>query len=417
MNKTRLSSLERGRSAWLQKGFTLVELMISMVIGLLIVLALLTMLVNVNRNNSEMTKTNRVIENGRFALQLLQADVSHAGYWGGWVPEFDDLTRAGAPSDVPTGVPDPCLAYTTPADWTLAHKQNLIGLPVQSYQLGTVTIPVCAARVVSPQPDTDALFVRHVETCAAGVDAGCAALTAGDLYFQTNRCGTPTYALDAYVDAGTVDTVFPNKKRAVGVVVGGGAISTPLCTDVAVPFEEKRKFISNLYYVRNFAVTAGDGIPTLMRSQFENGQHGAAQAMIEGIEGFRVEFGIDNVSDSGSAVTTATIAWADTSKLISPTNRGDGIPDDQALGNGAFVRCDSPGVAPCTLDRMRNAVAARIYVLVRSETRTLGYVDNKTYQLGTKSYTPAPADQNFKRHLFTQTVRFVNVSARRETPP
>ena len=61
-----------------QPGFTLVELMISMVIGLFIVLALLTLLINVNRNNSELTKTNRVIENGRFALQLLETDVSHA---------------------------------------------------------------------------------------------------------------------------------------------------------------------------------------------------------------------------------------------------------------------------------------------------------------------------------------------------
>ena len=69
-----------------QSGFTLVELMISMVLGLFIVLALLTLLINVNRNNSEMTKSNRMIENGRFTLQLLEADLSHAGFWGGFVP-------------------------------------------------------------------------------------------------------------------------------------------------------------------------------------------------------------------------------------------------------------------------------------------------------------------------------------------
>ena len=89
-----------------QSGFTLVELMISMVLGLFIVLALLTLLINVNRNNSEMTKSNRTIENGRFALQLLEADVSHAGFWGGFLPLFDDLTNTAAPTDVPSAVPD-----------------------------------------------------------------------------------------------------------------------------------------------------------------------------------------------------------------------------------------------------------------------------------------------------------------------
>jgi prepilin-type N-terminal cleavage/methylation domain-containing protein len=100
-------------------GFTLIELMISVVIGLLILLALITLLVNVSRNNSEMSKTNQIIENGRFALQLLQADISHAGYWGGYVPQFDDLSlgTTAVPNDVPTAVPNPCLAYT---DWLIA---------------------------------------------------------------------------------------------------------------------------------------------------------------------------------------------------------------------------------------------------------------------------------------------------------
>ena len=45
-------------------------------------------LINISRNNSELSKTNRVIENGRFALQLLAADVAHAGFWGGYLPAF-----------------------------------------------------------------------------------------------------------------------------------------------------------------------------------------------------------------------------------------------------------------------------------------------------------------------------------------
>ena len=391
------------RPAWVQQGFTLVELMISMVIGLFIVLALLTLLINVNRNNSEMTKSNRLIENGRFALQIFQADVSHAGFWGGYVPQFDDMTYSGLPMDVPTTVPDPCLAY---ASWDTAYRDSLIGLPVQSYSVGTATIPFCASKMPNAKAGSDMLVVRHLEPCIAGptVDTGCtnASSSPTDVFFQFQRCTDTSaagYATMTYALGTTATTTFNGTNRD--------------CTTPANVY----KFVSNLYYVRDYAVTAGDGVPTLMRSEFAGGQFGTAQAMIEGIEEFRVEFGIDNVSDSGSAVNTSTIAWANPNLLTSPTNRGDGIPDDQSLGNGAYIRCDSAGTAPCTVDRMRNAVAAKVYVLVRNDNPTKGYVDGKTYNLGTRTFTPDSSNNGYKRHLFTQTIRFVNVSARRETPP
>lgn len=61
-----------------------------------------------------------------------------------------------------------------------------------------------------------------------------------------------------------------------------------------------------------------------------------------------------------------------------------------------------------------NAVAVKLYVLIRSDVETPGYKDTKTYNLG--STTLGPYDDGFKRHLFTQTIRLVNVSSRRETP-
>jgi type IV pilus assembly protein PilW len=61
-----------------------------------------------------------------------------------------------------------------------------------------------------------------------------------------------------------------------------------------------------------------------------------------------------------------------------------------------------------------NVVAVKLYVLVRSDVVTPGYTDEKTYNLG--STTLGPFKDGFKRHLFTQTIRLVNVSSRRETP-
>ena len=46
---------------------------------------------------------------------------------------------------------------------------------------------------------------------------------------------------------------------------GGYVFHKRNCTTVA----DKRKFISSIYYMRDYAVTAGDGIPTLVRSRFD----------------------------------------------------------------------------------------------------------------------------------------------------
>lgn len=424
-----------------QSGFTLVELMISMVLGLFIVLALLTLLINVNRNNSEMTKANRVIENGRFSIQLLEHDISHAGFWAGYLPQFDDVTVSGMPADVPrahpgppavAAVPDPCADWAALAGNPAAlavYKANLLGIAVQAYEIPAVvpspTVPVCASRVVNPQPSSDVLFVRHVETCAVG-EAGCPAFANNELYFQVAQCGatmpTPAYVLEQYA-AGTVDTLLPHRVRSANCAAGA--------------FAPRYKFVSSLYYVRRYAVTDGDNIPTLMRSDFSCAsgtcQFGAAQAMIEGIESFRVELGIDNVSDSGAAIGTttfnttaadvtgatgvvpsgqaATVTWANPTTLTSPTNRGDGIPD-------TYRRCTT--ASPCSALELMNAVALKLYVLARSESTSAGHTDTKGYCM-TSTCADAddrvgPFNDGYKRHLFTQAIRLVNVSNRRETP-
>lgn len=411
-----------GRPDRTQAGFTLVELMISMVLGMFIILALVTLLVNVNRNNSEMTKTNRVIENGRFAIQLLQIDVGHAGFWAGFVPRFDDLTQTAAPADVPadyppvgpvlvTAVPDPCPNWTTLAVDPLAlaaYKSNLIGVPLQVYEVPETvpspTIPVCGAHLPKPQPRSDVLFVRHLETCAAG-EAGCAALVPNEMYFQVAACGAsmpaPGYVMEQY-DAANEATLFPFRVRGANCAAGA--------------FMEKRKLVSTMYYVRRYASTDGDNIPTLMRRQFSCASgtcgFGAEDALIEGVESLRIDLGVDNVSDTGAALTPASFAapvdWLDSANLTQPTNRGDGVPD-------TYVHCSV--ATPCTAFQLMNTVAVKLHVLVRSENRTAGYADTKIYQLGSAgAFTPAGDEVGYKRHVFSQTLRLTNISARRETP-
>jgi type IV pilus assembly protein PilW len=366
-----------------QGGFTLVELMVAATVGLLIMAGVLTLYLNLRRTNDDMAKTNALIENGRFSVGLLQEDFAHAGFWNGYVPQFDDLTASDIPADVPTALAPVCADFST---WTAQDKINAVGIVIQAYS----AVPSdCSGVITDLAANSDVVVIRHAETCSPGV-GNCEALTAGKVYFQSSFCDSET--ANAFV-LGTSGFILHKRD----------------CTTVA----ERRKFVTNVYYVRTYAATSGDGIPTLMRAQFDssggatptNGLQ-APVPLIEGVEAFRVELGLDNLSDAGTAVNYAqAVAWADLTSKTSPTNRGDGTPD------GNFIHC---GATSCTAAELIDVVEARLYVLARSRSPTPGYSSDKTYALGTT--TLGPFTDGYKRHLFNSSATLVNVSRRRQTP-
>lgn len=457
-----------------QFGFTLVELMVALTIGLFILIALIAILVNVNRTNTEMAKTNSMIENGRAAIQLLQEDLQHAGFWGNYVPQFDNFTWVGAPADLPNTVPDPCLTFSA-ANWTTAYKNNLLGIGVQPVPSGN-----CAGIVTNQKANTDAVLVRHAEACAAGT-GNCAASVPGAVYFQASTCsgsaqlGSSAVAIKLAAGASAANDAYNGRRIRITSGTGSGQASDILDYDGTSKLAtvspiwgttpdtssnytldrddylldalntspanliltardcsataNLRKFISNIYYIRDFAESAGDGIPTLMRSQFDLAggtvAHQAPIALIEGIEGFRIEYGVDSVSRSGTTITDAehlqAVAWNDITNPKWPTNRGDGQPD------GAFVPCPpattaavatatatSPAAAACTVTQLTDVVEVKIFVLARSKEKTPGYTDNKIYRLG--ATTLGPFGDSYQRHVFSTSVRLTNISSRRETP-
>lgn len=341
------------------RGLTLVELMVAITLGLLIATALVLLYSNVSRTNQEMSKTNLLIENGRFAMQVLQEDVEHAGFWG----PIDALQA--------TAIPDPCLDY---AAWPAgaardAYVTNLLAIPVQGSSSGA-SYATCGSALANVVARSDVLFVRHASTCVVGT--GCEG--AGDTgpHMQVSSCRTEPVPEPAYV----VETTAAMDARTP-------RIRAKNCT-TEVP---RRKLVANIYFVANGA----GGVPTLMRMSYANGTYGAAQALVEGIEAFQVEYGIDDKGSNGLP--------------ISATNPADGNTD-------RYKSCTD--ASPCTLDELANAVSLRLHILARNLEPTPGHVDRKDYTVGPLAI-PAPNDA-YKRHLFTTTVRLVNPSSRREMP-
>ena len=379
-----------------QRGLTLIELMVSITIMLIVVAALIALFLNVSGSQREMAKISQQIESGRVSVFVLANEIAHAGFWENYMPQFDDLTTVSKPEKVPTGTPpDPCLAYLAPdgTEWTVDYKRSLLDIPVQVYPYDAVPAS-CDALLKDRREKTDVLVVRHAETCLPGAPS-CEIDKAGKLYFQSSLCGSAEKPSD--FDLSTF---------------GFGNVHA---RDCATP-SPKRKFIADIYYVRDYADTPppkSDGIPTLVRSRFDlsgTKQEDAPLAqqppvpLIEGIEGFRVELGLDTISSTGEAVDySQEVKWVDPSTRTQPRNRGDGSPD------GAFVHC-----SPCTADQLINVVAVKLYVLARSTAPTPGYTDSRTYTLG--GLTLAFPDDHYKRHVFTTSIRLNNVAGRRDTP-
>jgi len=126
-----------------------------------------------------------------------------------------------------------------------------------------------------------------------------------------------------------------------------------------------------------------------MRVRMVNGAFGAPEPMVDGIQAFKVELGVDDKGSNGLP--------------ISANNPGDGNADH-------YVSC-----APtCDLAVLANVVSVKLYLLARNLEPTAGHSDDKAYQLGPLAI--AAANDGFKRHVFSTTVRVVNPSSRRESP-
>lgn len=334
-----------------QAGLSLVELMISLTISLVLLAGVTTLIVQQSGSRDELEKASRAIENGRYAMQLLHDDIQMAGFYGGYSP------ASGVAHTVPA---DPCnvAAGSANSGWDATPK---VAVPVFGYA-GAATNPTTTTTcgLVNYQPNTAILVIRRTATDTV------AAAVAGTTYLQVNRCSNAT-------------TPF-----VMGT--GGFTLQQKDCSTVA-PLS---KYIVRVYYISSCNVCApSDGIPTLKMVDIEDGAQNNIP-LVEGIENMQFDYGIDNSSD--------------------------GSPDTYTT-------------APATAD-WANVMAVRVNLLARNIDPTSGYSDGKAYCLsgsppfnanGTSTSCNTggamlfgPFNNAYKRHAYTELVRAINPSGRRE---
>lgn len=243
-------------------GFSLVELMVSVALGLIILTALFIIFIGNIRSRSEIEKANRQIENGRYAIQLLTDDLRLAGY-------FAEFNPGVMPS--PAALPNVC-------DTGIADLRNNFMLHVQGYDNGSAA-PNC---IEDLKAGTDIVAVRRTSTCAAG-SAGCEEID-GAPYFQSSLCDSlnelenPVY-LDHHfkLSVGSADLTLTMRN----------------CTTKAAYY----RYRTHVYFIANNN-EKGDGIPTLKRAEL--GKEFSVVPLVEGIEDLQFEYGLDKPAIDGA---------------------------------------------------------------------------------------------------------------------
>lgn len=337
-----------------QRGFTLVELMVSVALGLMVIAGMTTLFVNNNKAQAALETASRQIENGRYAMQLMGTDLRNAGFYA----EFDPTPMA-----VPLAVPDPCSIVMT-------EVQAALKLHVQGVDNATASSLTCVSDIV---PGTDVLVVRHANTCIAG-DPGCDAVADGGPFLQASMCD----------DADELNSGNPNTHVAVGTVAGALPLTRRDCTTPAAV----RRMQVHIYFVANNNED-GDGIPTLKRAELVSANEASFRIvpLVEGIENLQLEYGLDVDRDGDS----------------------DAYTTNPATHNGCAL-------ATCANTNWSNVLATRVSLLARNTTPSGGYTDTKSYVLGSLSDgTPnsiAAANDAYRRHVFQALVSLPNPTGR-----
>jgi type IV pilus assembly protein PilW len=341
-----------------QSGVSLVELMISLTIGLVLLLGITAIIVQQSGTRDELDKSSRQIENGRYAMHLLNDGIEHAGFYGEYSP------ASGTAFLVPA---DPCsVASMNAMGWSTTPQ---VPVPIFGYA-GAVTDPTTATtcNLSYYKPQTPILVIRRTSTSSTTKDLATAGWADVTMLFQVSNCSTST-----------VPFVLATKDTS----------TFPLLQQDCLTPSVLRPYVVDVYYISTCNNCPSDNIPTLKRAGIGGASAPSAPVtMVDGIEDMHLEYGIDNNSD--------------------------GYPDDYKTAT-TLVTADWQNVMAVRVSLLaRNNECSNSYT--GTKTFTLGENNPTVYAPGTYNptdVTACRATRGYKRHVFTKLVRATNPSGRR----
>lgn len=299
------------------RGFSLVELMVAMAIGLTVLAAVSMVLVNSKKNYTTQDSLARLQENARFAMQFLTRDLRMSRFFGcpnaldkisSTVNGSFDQTNA-ADQGNPLEVRVPIRGIDNAGAWR--PTAPIATLPTPSNMVpGTDAILLLRLDVTDPPVPLVAPFMSEGRD-PLNINIADRTLSVGNIVMVTDCTRATMFQISG---PGTLGTPV---NGVIQHAAGGGIPPGNSTGDFGQNFIYEAKdnpriyrFYFATYYIRNNA----SGEPTLYRDSSDGG----AQELVEGIEDLQILYGENAGTDAAPNVRYRTAAAVgDWTKLYS----------------------------------------------------------------------------------------------------
>lgn len=341
-----------------QRGLSLVELMVGIAIGMILVTAMALIFANISKNRSELEKTNRQVENGRYALELLSNEIQLAGYLGDLVLSSYEYVNPVACSSSDFGMETNTKKRPFP---TFGYQSNAGS---KDGQTANTNKPACVSST-----NSDVISVRRVGTQLNVIPA---TLPTG-YFLQTSNCGEEIITNKTHIVANSIAAFVLHNKSA-----------TNICSDATLSGIRKL----NSYY---FYVDPTDY--TLKRVSLDTN---TTETLVEGIEYIHFEYTLDSIKSDGTAASDT---------------EGDGVADvSQRLASEISSDCTTSEIC------WPNVVGVTVYLVAKATDATPEFTSPASFALGRDTYTPTASLRKFKKGVHVAYIAMPNNILRKQTP-
>ena len=331
-----------------QRGLTLIEIMIALVISSVLIAGAGKIFISSKRNVAAQLNLQQIQENARYALDLISRDLRRAGYFGG-LNSITAIEGTSAPLE-PNGKCPPGNA------WGRMLARPLFGLNDSNAKYACI-------------PDREYLRGDIVVTRYAHPVAVTGALSDKRLYLRSNS---------------STGALFIGSKSDENQITEPSSV---------------QKIISHAYYIRASTTLCPDGSnpPALWREALASNGHPAAEELVTGVEQLQLQYGVaDFNADDDMHSDAISYRYLDADHV---TESEWDASFDTASEWREWVELTSNSAVHSAV------LLARVWLLVRTACSEAAVINRRIYAMGSHHYA---VDDHFRRQLYSTTVQLRN---------
>jgi type IV pilus assembly protein PilW len=335
----------------LNRGFTLVELMVAMVITLILLAGIGQIFLSSKKSFNIQDSLSRMQENGRYAMETVAQDVRRTGFWGGNadVTTIRDYTPGGISNNNKVAIED---GTCSDKNWARKLSEKLPDdklVPQRIFGIDGVDWSGYTCLPPDTMPKGDILVLRYAAPWKVGGVTTPGYQNDPTLYLRSSLFKGSLFQGS---DEATTPTIVGSAVRTAELVAHGYFIYAPSTPKTSTSDK---------------CPTAGN-VPSLYRMSLVNGAL-KSEEIAHGVDDFQIQYGVD-------------------------TNNDNSID--------SFIDAPNPGDA-----NWANVIATRIWLLVRAECPETGYTNDTPYPMP-DPLGKMPYNDSYRRQLYTTTVQMRN---------